>query len=150
MENLKKLLSSGKVKIEPVTGDEIAARIKKAGLYLDQGCFGEGLPDIQFQTIYDAGRMLCEVVIRAEGFRVTAGAGHHYYVISLMSEILGDIADPVRNQLDNARQLRNDLMYEVLFNAIEQKDINELCKAVKQFQSIVLEWLKEAHHNLIG
>jgi hypothetical protein len=42
MENLKKLLSSGKVKLEPVTGDEIAARIKRLGSILTRGALVQG------------------------------------------------------------------------------------------------------------
>ncbi|MCK4721636.1 hypothetical protein KAU08_13290 [bacterium] len=149
MKGLKKLLSSGKVKAEPVSKQEISSRIIKVQNYTEYGCFGLGPDEIRFQAIYDAGRMWCVIVIRTEGFRIQAVPGHHALAIDVMNEILGPVADDVTDDLHGARRLRNNLLYDVELGITDPKEINDLCKSVKELEALVLNWLSEKHPNLL-
>lgn len=149
MKGLKKLLSSGKVKAEPVSKQEISSRILKAQNYSEFGCLGTGPPEIRFQTVYDAGRMWCVIVVRAEGFRIQAVPGHHALAIDVMNEILGPVANDATDDLHNARRLRNNLLYDVELGITDQSEITDLCKSVKELEALILNWLADRHPDLL-
>jgi hypothetical protein len=65
------------MKHELTSRDEISKKIITART-LGEGAHTRDLsPAVQFTLAYDAARVWCEVILRAEGNRIGSGGGHH-------------------------------------------------------------------------
>ena len=129
--------------------DEISKLITMARSYQREAARGVLEPAISYHLAYEAVRMLCEVVVRAQGLRVRKREGHHKYVISEAMEQLGMGNSSLEKYLVKASRNRNDIMYEGEIDLVSLSDTRELVKVLGDLENIIINWLREHHPDLI-
>ena len=137
------------MKHELTSRDEISKKILTART-VGKDAHTPGLsPSGQFTQAYEAARIWCEIVLRAEGMRVGSGGGHHERTIKLAAEILGDESEPVMKFLDRARKARNAVMYDGEVLQISPTDARDILQVLDNFQNAVASWLQTNHPDLL-
>lgn len=106
MTGLQRLLSEGRLRRQPASGQEIRDLLAVAGRDLDDARISLLSPDRRFATAYNAALQLATVLLRAESFR-TAGPGHHQTTISAIPLVLGCRLQSSADFLDACRSKRN-------------------------------------------
>jgi hypothetical protein len=129
--------------------DEISKKVLTARAFGTGAKSAQNPPVVRFTLSYDTARIWCEIVIRAEGGRVGAGAGHHEKTIKLAAEILGPEARGILLRLDRARKARNEVLYEGQIELVSPEDVEALGAIVDELQELVLSWLKTNHPDLL-
>jgi hypothetical protein len=129
--------------------DEISKKVLTARAFGTGAKSTQNPPVVRFTLSYDSARIWCEIVIRAEGGRVGAGAGHHEKTIKLAAEILGPEARAILLRLDRARKARNEVLYEGQMELVSPDDVEALAVIVDELQELVLSWLKVNHPDLL-
>ena len=137
------------MKSERTSRDEISKKIVTARTFLQSARSGENPPAVRFTLAYEAARVWCETVVRAEGLRVSGASGHHERTIRAAAEILGTESKPIMLQLDRARKARNAVMYEGGIETVSAADAEEFIGVVDKFEEIVTAWLKKNHPDLL-
>ncbi len=101
--------------------------------------------DARFVMAYDAARTLSLIVVRSEGYRPRAVAGHYNTFLAL------EAADPAFAALsayfDGCRMKRNDCEYDFA-GGVTETDADGLLKAVQQFAIDAEAWVKSLHPSL--
>jgi len=106
-------------------------------------------PAVQFTLAYDAARVWCEIVLRAEGMRIGSGGGHHERTIKLAAKILGAEAASALLFLDRARKARNAMMYDGEVMQITATDARDILEFLDNLQTLVSSWLQTNHPDLM-
>lgn len=107
-----------------------------------EDCQLEGLSsDRKFATAYGAALNLASYIIKKEGFRVAAKAGHHKITFDIAGELLGKKAADYINFFDFCRRKRNKVDYDQT-NVVSETEVKEIISKVKEFK----DFLKEANH----
>ncbi|MCO6459749.1 MAG: hypothetical protein J5I93_31030 [Pirellulaceae bacterium] len=104
--------------------------------------------DGKFQHAYDAALQLCTVALRAAGYRVRKGQGHHKYGIDSLRFTLGVEWSETADYIERSSRLRAQAVYEQI-GVVSQQDAEELLQAAKQLRGGVLNWLKATHPDLL-
>jgi len=72
---------------------------------------------------------------------------NHYRTIAALELILGDQASDLVAFLDHCRTMRHDITYEGV-DRVSRAEADELIKAVRELQALVVAWLKRSHPDL--
>ncbi len=104
--------------------------------------------DGRFQHAYDAALQLCLVALRAEGFVVRKGAGHHKHGIDSLSLTLGSEWSETADHIERCSRLRGQAVYERTEIASD-KDVAELVETVEKLNTFVRQWLSDKHPDLL-
>jgi hypothetical protein len=149
MRDWNKLLESGRVvELGPATAKEIAQRIHLARLAEIESRVPELSPGRRFQILYESAYRWSELVLRSEGWR-TKGEGHHETLFSTLPHFLGVDAEKIARFLDRCRRRRNLVTYGSEYPTVTDSQVEELAKAVKELELLILKWLREKHPELI-
>jgi len=99
-----------------------------------------------FNIAYNAALHLCNLALAAEGYRATRD-NKHYRTIAALELILGDQASDLVAFLDHCRTMRHDITYEGV-DRVSRAEADELIKAVRELQALLVGWLKRTHPDL--
>lgn len=147
--SLSEWLADGSVKKQRPTRAEIQALLAVADRDLADSCVPAVSRDRRFATAYSASLQLATIVLRASGYRTSAGSpGHHWRTLKLVPELMGaDQRDRI-NYLDSCRRARNQADYDRI-DVVSEAEIKELVAEVESFRADAVEWLATHHANLI-
>jgi len=113
----------------------------------DAGCGVS--PDNRFAMLYNAGLALCDIALRAEGYKTLGGGqGHHNRAINSLVLTLGEDQRETVAFLSRCSRLRGQAMYEQI-DVVRDTDADELEATVRQLRVDVTEWLEKRHPDLI-
>ncbi|MGD0940802.1 MAG: hypothetical protein ABR905_13940 [Terracidiphilus sp.] len=149
--SLEKLVQLGWYKVEPSSPREIADLFSivdrsQADMKV------EGISDdLRFQAAYNGILMLANIALRASGFRVSLGQGHHQRVIeSLEHTLTQDAAARERwvRKIKSHSQKRNTTSYD-LAGGVSPTDLAQVIRDLALLRDQVNEWLKTTHPELL-
>jgi hypothetical protein len=104
--------------------------------------------DGRFQHAYDAALQLCTVPLRACGYRVVKGQGHHKRSIDSLRYTLGSRFGETADHLERCSRLRGQVVYERI-GVVKPEDAEELIQTVIHLRADVLCFLRTNHAKLI-
>jgi len=131
------------------SSDEVAKKIIIARSWA-QSARTPILPsELKYTVAYDACRMWCEIVLRAENVRVRSTHGHHAQTIDMVTDFLGDDFEAMRNRLQQARKTRNSVLYEGEIEYVTASIVEDLLVTLNELEAMVMSWLKEKHSDLL-
>src|SRR5687767_2738744 len=91
-------------------------------------------PDGKFEHAYVAALQLCMIPLRASGYRVTKGSGHHKRAIESLPLTLGKKWDDVSDYLDRCSRNRGQAVYEAV-DVVSQQDADDLLTAALKLRT---------------
>jgi hypothetical protein len=135
-----KLLAEKRVSPEPTSKKELDELRAMAAVNLKDahvvGISAQG----RYEFAYNAARLITTVVIRANGYRVIAKNGHHYFTFQSLQA-----CDPAFMKIaiyfDTARDTRNNFSYDAPV-LVSDTDADDLLNAVTKFQKDAEAWVK--------
>jgi hypothetical protein len=104
--------------------------------------------DGRFEHAYNAALQLCTIALRASGFRVPKGPGHHKRGIDSLRYTLGDAWSGTADHIERCSRQRGQAMYERV-GVVSEEDADDLLTTAKQLRTGVVAWLKANHPTLI-
>jgi len=105
--------------------------------------------DGRFMHAYDAGLILCMIPLRASGYRVTKGGGHHKRAIESLPLTVGMEFRDISDQIEIASRRRGQAMYDHV-GVVEERDAEVLIQTATTLRSIVLAFLARKYPNLMS
>ena len=103
--------------------------------------------DRRFATAYNAALMAARAALAASGYR-TSGEGNHYWTIQSLAFTLQLDAKTIK-KFNKLRQKRNISDYEMI-GMVSEQEVTEMIALAQDLRSMVEEWLKKNHPELIG
>lgn len=104
--------------------------------------------DGRFQHAYDAALQLCMIALRASGYRVRKGQGHHKYGIDSLRHTLGDQWAEMSDHIERCSRLRGQAMYDRI-GVVSEVDAQDLINTARQLRTDVISWLTSHHPELL-
>ena len=98
--------------------------------------------DGRFQHAYDASLQLCMIALKASGYVVQKGQGHHKHGIDSLRHTLGSQWAETADHIERCSRLRGQAVYERV-GVVSEQD------AAKKLRIDVIEWLKGNHAELV-
>ncbi|HEY6447701.1 MAG TPA: hypothetical protein VIY53_14665 [Acidobacteriaceae bacterium] len=150
--SLEKLSQLGWYKAEPTSAKEIADLFSIVHRSLAD-LKVEGISDdLRFQAAYNGILTLTNIALRAHGFRVAAGQGHHQRVIeslayTLITQNKAALEKWVR-KIKAHSQKRNAASYDVA-GAVSPNDVAQIIRDLAALQEEVIDFLKQTHKELL-
>ena len=149
---LEKLSQLGWYKAEPTSPKEIADLFSIVDRSL-RDLKVEGISDdLRFQAAYNGILTLTNIALRANGFRVASGQGHHQRVIESLAYTLTSQDNTAREKWVRKpkahSQKRNAASYDVA-GAVSPNDIAQIIRDLASLQEQVIDCLKQAHTELL-
>lgn len=108
---------------------------------------GDISADWRFGIAYNAALRLCTILLYASGYRPERTL-QHYRTIAALPMILGQDRREGADYLETCRIKRNTAEYDMAGVATSH-DATELVTFVKQLRNGVLDWLKNAHPEVL-
>lgn len=139
--------SNGWLKREPTSSREVSNLLGIVDRDL-RDATGPISADWKFGIAYNAASKLCQVLLRAEGYRATHGL-QHFRTLSAMPLVLGDSRRDDAAYLDTCRIKRNTVEYDYV-GGVSTGDAAELLDFTTAFHGDVLAWLQQNHSSLLG
>jgi hypothetical protein len=136
------------VKFKGTSRDEITKKILMAQMFGSDARDGKHPPAVEFTLAYEAARMWCEIVLRAQGLLVRRSVGHHEQTIDAVVRFLGPDVEPIVRQLQQTRKARNEVIYSGEIGFVTKTRAELLLRTLDQLEKMVLAWLKEKHPDL--
>lgn len=104
--------------------------------------------DGRFSHAYDAALQLCILALRAEGFKVRKGQGHHKKSIESLPFVLGDDFKEIADHIERCSRLRGQAIYDRI-GVVQSTDVEELLEIVNKLKQHVNQWLIDSHSELL-
>jgi hypothetical protein len=104
--------------------------------------------DGRFQHSYDAALQLCMIALKASGYAVTKGQGHHKNGIDSLRHTLGSRWAETADHIERCSRKRAQAVYERV-GVVSEQDATELLDTARQLRTDVIEWLNEYHPQLV-
>ncbi len=105
-------------------------------------------PDGKFEHAYDAALQLCLLALRAAGYRVKKGGGHHVRGIESLRFTLGSQWKETADYLSRCNHLRGQVVYDHV-GVVSSEDASELVDMVDELRNDVVNWLRVHHPRLV-
>ncbi len=150
--SLEKLAQLGWYKAEPTSAKEIADLFSIVDRsHADSKV--EGISDdLRFQAAYNGILTLVNIALRATGFRVSLGQGHHQRVIESLEYTMTTQDATAREKwvrkIKSHSQKRNTTSYD-LAGGISPTELAQVTKDLTALREQVKTWLKEVHPELL-
>jgi hypothetical protein len=150
--SLEKLVQLGWYKAEPSSREEIAdlfSIVERSLVDLK----AEGISDdLRFQAAYGGILTLANIALRASGFRVSPGQGHHQRVIESLEHTLTTQDRESREKwvrkIKLHSQKRNMSSYD-LAGGISPNDLAQIIRDLPALREQVDAWLNNTHPELL-
>jgi hypothetical protein len=150
--DLEKLAQLGWYKAEPSSPKEIADLFSIVDRSLADLKVEDISDDLRFQAAYNGVLTLANVALRASGFRVSLGQGHHQRVIeSLVYTLVTQDADSREKwvrKIKSHSQKRNTTSYDMA-GGVSPNDLAQIIKDLAALRELVDACLTEAHPELL-
>ncbi len=104
--------------------------------------------DGRFQHAYDAALQLCMIALKASGYAVRKGQGHHIHGIDSLRHTLGQQWSDAADHIERCSRLRGQSVYERV-GVVSDEDAAELLNTATQLRTDVLAWLNANHSELV-
>ncbi len=113
----------------------------------------EGISDdLRFQAAYNGILTLANIALRASGYRVSLGQGHHQRVIESLEYTLTTQDATVREKwvrkIKSHSRKRNTTSYD-LAGGISPTELSQVMKDLTALREQIKDWLKKAHPELL-
>jgi hypothetical protein len=149
---LEKLAQLGWYKVEPSSPEEIADLFSIVDRSLgDLKVMGIS-DDLRFHAAYDGILTLANIALRASGFRVSLGQGHHQRVIESLEYTLTTQDQDTRERwvrrIKSHSQKRNTTSYDSA-GGVSPNDLAQIVRDLRALQALMAQWLKETHPELV-
>lgn len=138
--SLKRLLSSGNLRRQASSVEEIADLIEVVERDLKDASLKGLSPDRRFATAYNAVLQLAVMVLRSEGYR-TSGMGHHATAFKALPLIMGKEVRERADYFDACRSKRNVTDYGKA-GEVSESEADELLAEAQDFKEEVLAWME--------
>jgi hypothetical protein len=146
--SLAKLTQIGWYKAEPSSANEIADLFSIVDRSQADSKVEGISDDLRFQAAYNGILTLANIALRASGFRVSLGQGHHQRVIESLEYTLTTQDATAREKwvrkIKSYSQKRNTTSYD-LAGGISPTELAQVTKDLTALREQVEAWLKEAH-----
>src|SRR5436309_2579415 len=110
--------------------------------------FHEGITTEQGRLHSFSRIALCMIALRACGYRVPKGSGHHKRGIDSLRYTLGSHWAQTADHLERCTRLRSQGMYERI-GIVSDQDAQDLIDSTRQLRTDVIKWLKNQHAKLV-
>lgn len=148
----EKLAQLGWYKAEPSSPKEIADLFSIVDRSQADSKVDSISDDLRFQAAYNGILTLANIALRASGFRVSLGLGHHQRVIESLDYTLTTLDDTVREKwvrkIKSHSQKRNTTSYD-LAGGVSPTDLTQIKKDLAALREQVNTWLQEVHPELL-
>lgn len=101
----------------------------------------------RYEFAYNAARLMATMAIRANGYRVVAKNGHHFFTFQALQASAPNFVK-MAIYLDSARDKRNEFSYDAPAQ-ISNTDADELVEAVTKFQRDIEAWIRSKNSKLV-
>jgi hypothetical protein len=149
---LEKLSQLGWYKAEPTSPKEIADLFSIVDRSLADLKVGGISDDLRFQAAYNGILTLTNIALRAKGFRVASGQGHHQRVIESLTYTLTTqdqtALEKWVRKLKAHSQKRNAASYDAA-GAVSPNDIAQIIRDLASLHEQVMDYLKQTHKELL-
>ena len=139
-------LNEGRLKIHKTSKKEIDQLLAVFGRDLADAQVETLSADRRFTTAYNAALMVSIAALAASGYRASS-EGHHYWTIQSLAFTLHLDAKTIR-KFNKFRQKRNITDYEII-DMVSEQEVGEMIALAQELHTMVVEWLKENHPELI-
>jgi hypothetical protein len=150
--SLEKLVQHGWYKAEPSSPKEIADLLSIVDRSQADSRVEGISDDLRFQAAYNGILTLANIGLRASGFRVSLGQGHHQRVIESLEYTLTTQDATAREKwvrkIKSHSQKRNTTSYD-LAGGVSPTELAQVMKDLTLLREQVKAWLKEAHPELL-
>ena len=149
---LEKLAQLGWYKIEPSSQEEITDLFSIVDRSL-KDLKVEGISDdLRFHAAYNGILTLTNIALRASGFRVSPGQGHHQRVIESLEYTLTtqdpDTREKWVRRIKSHSQKRNTTSYDSA-GGVSPNDLAQIVRDVTALREQIAHWLTETHPELV-
>jgi len=141
------MLRKGEIEELPPSKREIGDLIKKAERRLEEASNEDNYEDTRLELAYLAILFCATASLRASGYRVTRGEGHHVRTIQTLKHTVHVTQENV-DYYQSLRRARNVGVYDTL---LEVSSI-ELSEAIEEAGNLLKEtkvWLKDQYPELV-
>lgn len=139
-------LNEGRLKIHKTSKEEIKQLLAVFERDLADAQVKTLSADRRFSTAYNAALMVSIAALAASGYRASS-EGHHYWTIQSLAHTLHLDAKTVR-KFNKFRQKRNISDYERI-GMVSEQEVEEMIALAQELHTMVVEWLKKNHAELI-
>ncbi len=146
--SLEQWLQFGWLQRNETTVAEIEQLLNVVARDLADAKVSETSVDGRFAHAYDAALQICMVALRASGFRVKKGQGHHKRGIESLVFTLGEGYANERDQIETCSRLRGQSIYERT-GVVEERDVTELIETAENLRKNLENWLLRKHPELV-
>ena len=146
--SLEQWLQNGWLQRDETTVAEIQQRFQVVDRDLGDARATGLSADGRFQHAYDATLQLCMIALRASGYRVRKGQGHHKYAIDSLRLTLGDRWAEMSDHIERCSRLRGQAMYDRI-GVVNDADAQDLIDASVRLRTDVIDWLTSHHPDLL-
>lgn len=146
--NLQNWFRNGWLRKHKTTATQVADLLNIADRDLKDAKTARLSADWQFGIAYNATLKLCTILLYAEGYRPEKQLAH-YRTLQALHVILGDDRKDDADYLDTCRSKRNTAEYDIA-GRISSEEAKELIGFANELRSIVLDWLKANHSELVA
>ncbi len=145
---LENWLSSGWLKYEPSSIEEITGLFDLANRHLKDSSVDLISSDARLQLAYNAALVLCSIPLRASGYRVPSTPGHHEKTINSLRLTL-DPKQKLIDTLNSFRKKRSRVTYDSV-GTTSEGEVDEIYDIAVALRDNVRKWLKKNHSDLIA
>lgn len=150
--SIEKLAQFGWYKAEPSSPKEIADLFSIVERSQADSKVESISDDLRFQAAYNGILTLVNIALRASGYRVSIGQGHHQRVIESLEYTLttqdATAHEKWVRKIKSHSQKRNTTSYD-LAGGVSPTDLAQIMKDLAVLQEQVRAWLKEVHPELL-
>jgi hypothetical protein len=150
--SIEKLAQFGWYKAEPSSPKEIADLFSIVERSQADSKVESISDDLRFQAAYNGILTLVNIALRASGYRVSIGQGHHQRVIESLEYTLTTQDATAREKwvrkIKSHSQKRNMTSYD-LAGGVSPADLGQIMKDLPVLQEHVRAWLQEVHPELL-
>jgi hypothetical protein len=136
-----------RIRPAPASAQDIRNQLAAADSDLAQA----GAKDVgaawRLSIAYEAARKFAVAALAATGYRVAAGAGHHYYAVQSLRYTVGIEPQTVR-LLDAFREKRNDITYDH-YAPPGDRESAEMLALARTIGEKVTDWLRREHPGVV-
>lgn len=150
--SIEKLAQIGWYKAEPSSPKEIADLFSIVDRSQADSKVESISDDLRFQATYNGILTLVNIALRASGYRVSIGQGHHQRVIESLEYTLTTQDATAREKwvrkIKSHSQKRNTTSYD-LAGGVSPTDLTQIMKDLPVLQEQVRVWLQKVHPELL-
>ena len=145
--NFKSLQAQGRLRPHKTSQEEIRQMLRITERDMEDAAVTSLSSDRRFMIAYDAALTLATIPLYCSGYE-THGAGHHWMTFLALRDVMGSEYLELAEYFELCRTKRNVGTYD-RGGQISQSEVEELIAEVTNFKTMVENWLRANHPELI-